>query len=95
MFIPGALAFIWEQIKARKISQKTLIKFDKVLGLNIAKNIKIDNSDIPDKILKMITERDKARKNKEWATSDKIREQLEFLGYEIKDTNKGTRLIKT
>jgi cysteinyl-tRNA synthetase len=38
----------------------------------------------------LLAERMKAKANKDWATSDQIRDQLAALGFEIKDTKEGT-----
>jgi cysteinyl-tRNA synthetase len=34
--------------------------------------------------------RDEARKAKDWAASDRLRDELVALGYEVKDTAQGT-----
>ena len=39
----------------------------------------------------LITEREVARANKDWATADSIRDQLAGLGVEIKDSPSGTQ----
>ena len=39
-------------------------------------------------------QRDEARKNKDWQKSDKLRDQLEALGYVVEDTPSGTFLIE-
>ena len=44
-----------------------------------------------DKIDALVKERDEARKNKDWARSDEIRDQLKDLGVTIQDTPQGTR----
>ena len=85
LFTPGALAFVWEQIKARKISQKTLIKFDQVLGLGIKENIDNKTPIFPKQITDLITQRNLARMDKDWEKSDKIRDKIEKMGYNIKD----------
>ena len=38
----------------------------------------------------LLEERAKAKANKDWATSDKIRDNLAALGFEVKDTKEGT-----
>ena len=38
----------------------------------------------------LLEERAKAKANKDWATSDKIRNELTALGFEIKDGKEGT-----
>ncbi|KPJ67843.1 MAG: hypothetical protein AMJ43_02500 [Coxiella sp. DG_40] len=50
-------------------------------------SIDTDKSKIIDNLIK---ERDIARKNKDWAQADKIREQLIAMGIELEDTPEGT-----
>ena len=38
----------------------------------------------------LLEERAKAKANKDWTTSDKIRNELTALGFEIKDGKEGT-----
>lgn len=44
-----------------------------------------------DKIDALVKKRDEARANKDWATSDQIRDQLKEMGITIQDTPQGTR----
>tara|TARA_B100000029_G_scaffold371365_1_gene365290 strand:+ start:2120 stop:3568 length:1449 start_codon:yes stop_codon:yes gene_type:complete len=59
-----------------------------VLGLFSSESI---DSDLETKIQHLILERDKARKAKNWAESDLIREKLKLMGIEIQDTPDGTK----
>ena len=43
------------------------------------------------KLINWLKKRDEARKNKDWATSDQIRDQLKEMGITIQDTPQGTR----
>lgn len=43
------------------------------------------------KISALVQKRDAARKNKDWATSDQIRTQLQQMGIKLQDTPQGTR----
>jgi len=42
----------------------------------------------------MIDERAAARAAKDWARADEIRDRLDELGFEIKDTPQGPQLVK-
>ncbi len=90
----GALAFVWEKIKEKKIDQKTLLKFDDVFGLKIKENLQEAKTKISNDAEKIIKERDIARTNKDWAKSDELRSKLEALGYVVKDTKDGTQISK-
>ena len=93
--MPKAVAVLWDLIADQDISQEdklaTILKFDEVFGLNL-KNIKAEK--IPATISKLIKERDEARKNKNWKDSDEIRNKITSMGYEVKDTAEGTKVIK-
>ena len=52
------------------------------------------DSEIPAEVGEMLEERAQARKNRDWAASDAIRDQLKELGYAVKDTPQGQQLTK-
>ncbi len=60
-----------------------------VLGLLYAKK---ENS-IDDEIQALIDKRNEARKNKDWTTADKIRDELKARNITIKDTPQGTIIV--
>lgn len=60
----------------------TILDFDKVLGLGLDK---IEVETIPDEVNKLAIERQNARKAKDWAKSDELRDKIRDLGFEIKD----------
>ena len=81
---------MWEVIKSDNLSQEdkkaTLFEFDKTLGLNLKKLIyDAEKIKIPKQIIDLGNERKVARDNKDFAKSDQIREQINELGYIIKD----------
>jgi len=90
--IPGALAFVWTNIKENKISYKTLLGFDKVLGLNF-KNHKPEKIKITDEIQNLLDSREKARKNKDWKESDRLRDEIQKSGFKVEDTSEGQKMI--
>ncbi|MBU1083241.1 cysteine--tRNA ligase [Patescibacteria group bacterium] len=87
--LPSAMKIIWE-LEGSKSNladkQATLLDFDKVLGFGF-KNYKAPA--IPTKIKKLAEERERARTNKDWKKSDKLRGEIEKLGYEVLDTSSG------
>lgn len=93
---PQALALVWELLKDTSLSnadkKTTLEDFDKVFGFGLD-NIKKET--IPDDINKLVAEREIARQGKDWAKSDELRKQINELGYEIKDTDSGSKISKT
>ncbi|MBR5899812.1 MAG: cysteine--tRNA ligase [Clostridia bacterium] len=48
----------------------------------------------PKEVIDIANQRLEARKNKDWATSDTLRDKISALGYEIKDAKDGYTLIK-
>ena len=91
--MPKALSFLWEIIREDKLNDSEkyeLVKeFDKVLGLKLTEEEKIK---IPGKIKKLVKIREKAREEKDWKTSDELREEIKKLGYYINDTEKGSEV---
>ena len=93
--MPMAMSVVWDVIKNSKKSKKfaeLLLKFDTVLGLNIDKPIESQEKMIPDEIIELAEKRKIARENKEWAESDRIRDEIAKKGYTIKDTKNGYEL---
>lgn len=96
MNIPLTMSFVWSAIRYEKKSSKIaqlLLKFDTVLGLEIEKEDK-NEIQIPEEILKLVEERNIARKEKNWEESDRIRDLLQEKGYVVKDTKDGTKISK-
>lgn len=92
---PRALALLWDVVKSKKLDIKTkydlIIDFDKVFGLNLA-DVKTEK--IPTEILKLASEREKYRKEKNFKKSDEMRKKVENLGWLIEDTPKGPEIKK-
>jgi cysteinyl-tRNA synthetase len=100
--IPKALSIMFEFIKEtykkrekKEIGKKDsdeainlLEEFDSVLGL-LRKKEKL-----PKEIEKLISEREKARKDKNFKLSDEIREEIKNKGFLIEDSPTGTRWKK-
>ena len=61
-------------------------KIDKLFGLRLIK----DTPDVDASVYKMIRERQKAREAKDYAESDRIRDELKELGIGVRDTADGT-----
>jgi cyanophycinase-like exopeptidase len=47
-----------------------------------------------DKVLALIEQRQKARAEKNWAESDRLRDEIAALGWTVQDTPEGARLVK-
>ena len=97
MNMPLAMSFVWEVIKYPKKSPEIaelLLKFDTVLGIKIDKEENNKEIEIPEDVLKLVEERKQARKEKNWAESDRLRDLIKEKGYEVKDTKDGMEVVK-
>ena len=84
--MPLAMSVVWDVIKYPKKSIKLaelLKKFDGVMALSIDKKIKKKDYEIPEEIIKIAKEREEARKNKDWAKSDELRDLISKRGFLI------------
>jgi len=92
---PRALTVLWDVLKDENISnadkKATVLDFDKVLGLGFEK---LKEEKISTKIKKLVEEREQARLRKDFQKSDELRKEINFLGYEIKDTSEGQKISK-
>ena len=59
-----------------------------VLGL-----LYVEKDSVEDDVQALIEQRNAARKNKDWALADKIRDELKARGITIKDTPNGTIIV--
>ena len=99
---PLALAALYELVKAintardggandeqLRLAQSTLRELTNVLGLQLKE--KQGSSEDEEKVNALIEERTEARKQKNWARSDEIRDQLKEMGVTIEDSKDGTK----
>ncbi len=94
--ISQALAVLFEMLKSNISNEDklaTAIDFDKVLGLKLDEDIG-NKEEIPAEVKKLADEREIARKAKNWAKSDELRDKIKDLGYEVKDTSIGQEITK-
>lgn len=91
---PKALALVWDLIKDDSVTaadkKATLLNFDQVLGLGL---VEIKEAEIPPAVLALAQERETARTNADWAKADQLRAQIEELGYAVKDTENGQKIL--
>ncbi len=79
-----ALASTWED-------KHNLLVYDKVLGLKLDT---LEEIKIPADVQSLLNERQAARDNKDFAKSDELRSKIAELGYEVKDTETGQKVLK-
>lgn len=90
-----ALTVVYDVLKAdmNDVSKRALIeKFDQVLSLDLTQEARTGEADEELKafVEEKIAERKAAKKAKDFAAADAIREELRERGIEIKDTREGT-----
>ena len=86
--------------KANASTKLNLIaEFDKVLGLDLIKKATEKanaaneaSSDIPAEVMELVEQRKAARKDKNFALADELRDKIAALGYEVKETRQGTEI---
>lgn len=103
---PKAVALAWEITKDTSLSNgekcATLKHFDEVLaiGLNHEKNKALHTlgvtivDDLPEEIEKLVKARQEARQNKAWDEADRLRQEINLLGYSLEDSPQGPKLTK-
>lgn len=94
--MPVAMSVVWDVIKNPVKSKKLanlILKFDEVLGFNL-KEYKKEEIVLPQEIQELVNKRNEARANKNWAESDKLRDELTSKGYLVKDSKEGTIVSK-
>lgn len=96
--LPLALGVLWTMAKEKPSRDifALALDFDKVLGLDLhtAHAPKEDSSPVPDDIVALAEERLIARKQKNWAESDRLRDEIAARGYAVADGKDGYTLQK-
>lgn len=88
-----ALQSLWKLVRDDIATGKiqTIKKMDEVFGLDLLKK---DEVKIPEKIKKLVEEREKAREAKDWKKADELRDKISELGFSIDDSEGETRVKK-
>ncbi len=96
-----AFGYIWAEVKQPGVStadkRATILDLDKVFGLDIENQSKIlasQTESVPPEMKALATEREEARKAKNFTLSDEIRKQIEKEGFEVMDTDSGPLIRK-
>lgn len=82
-----------------KTKAALISEFDKVLSLNLIKNAEKLNAEpeteeLPQEILDLAEQRKAARKEKNFALADELRDKITALGYAVEETRQGTKIYK-
>jgi cysteinyl-tRNA synthetase len=93
--MPQALAVVQELLKSELdagTKLATVLDYDRVLGLDLDKVSQAQT--LPAEIQALADARQKARKEKDWALSDQLRDRIQSLGYTVQDSPQGMKVFK-
>ena len=94
---PEAIAHMWKMIKETQGNDAdiaaTLLKMNELLGLGLD-NLKEEALHLPKEVNELLDKRMSARKDKNFAESDRLRDEIRKLGYIVKDSADGQEVVK-
>ena len=98
----SVLVLVQDFIKSPDINNATklaLIEFtDDLLGLQFIDRAKkladLEQESAPDEIVELAKQRANAKQNKDWATADALRNQIDAAGWTILDSKDGYKIVK-
>jgi len=70
---------------------ETMEKFNRILGL-FRDGLPTAEAEIPAEVLRLVRQRDDARKEKDWEKADILRDKIQKMGYVIEDSPEGARV---
>jgi cysteinyl-tRNA synthetase len=93
--MPRAMAVVQQMLKSNiRDTEKhaTMLDFDRVLGLRLDR---LDQEPtLPEAVQKRVDARQQAREAKDFAASDRLRAEIEAMGYQVQDTKDGVKVVK-
>ncbi|MBO0792498.1 MAG: cysteine--tRNA ligase, partial [Ktedonobacteraceae bacterium] len=88
--LPTALSITREAARTSKIApaerRHLLLDFDRVLGLRLDTVEPKAPVVLSEEVLELVRQRDAARTARNWKESDRLREELKAMGFEVRDT---------
>ncbi len=94
---PEAVAMLWKMMKDETITDKnkyaTLLEMSNVLGLGL-ESVQEETLEISEEVKNLLEARASARLSGNYQESDRLRTEIETLGFTVKDTGKGQE-VKT
>ncbi len=92
---PAALAVVWDLVNDATVDDatkaSTLLRFDEVLGLCLSDYLG-RQIDVPVDVTELVAQREEARRSKNWAESDRLRDEIATRGFVVKDTPQGPKI---
>lgn len=92
--IPQAVGLLHEMVRSEyptSSKAQDIVEMDKILGLNLAEFVG-KPVEVPLQVQKLLEEREKTRQDKDFAKSDRLRQEIRKLGFAVEDTPKGQRI---
>ena len=92
--VPAAVVVLNEAVSSQvpEAERRALLAaWDAVLGLDLERLAR-EGFETPDDVRALVRDRDDARRRKDFARSDELRDRLTGLGWEVMDTAEGTRV---
>lgn len=93
--MPKAFVAVWDLVKSKESladKQATLLDFDKVLGLNLAKGFPVKRT--APEVRELMFFREQARRREDWKRADQLRRKINKSGYDVQDTPQGPKIIR-
>jgi cysteinyl-tRNA synthetase len=91
---PQGLAVLWEVIRSSEIGGaekwELVCEWDRVLGLGL-EEAHLEEIELDERVEALVREREEARRTRNFARADEIREELTRQGIVLEDTKEGTR----
>ncbi|MBI4281487.1 cysteine--tRNA ligase [Candidatus Uhrbacteria bacterium] len=92
--MPKALAYLWEIVKSKKsgaIKRAAAKEFDAIFALDLLAH---KTELVPEHVMILVREREKAREHHEWQKSDDLRKRILEEGWLVEDTPQGSHVKK-
>jgi cysteinyl-tRNA synthetase len=94
---PEAVAVLWKMMKDEAVLNEnkcaTLLEMNELLGLGLEK-VRETIVEIPEEVKSLLERRASARLAGNYPESDRLRTEIETLGFTVKDTGKGQEVTK-
>lgn len=93
---PQALALTYDMLRSNLSDGEKLalaLDWDQVLGLRLAAAQKEETS-IPEEVHTLVDKREQARKSKDWARADALRDEISSHGFQVSDGADGPRVTQ-
>ncbi|MBN2420755.1 cysteine--tRNA ligase [Candidatus Woesearchaeota archaeon] len=95
--MPKAIGILWDVLNDDLLGNKQKLElcydFDKVFGLGL-KDVKEEKVDVPKEVKELVDKRNEAKKKKDFALADKLRNEIKAKGYGLLDSKEGTKVKK-